>query len=486
MWHQMAFLSKTVSVRSTTMTIPSYDQTSPWSIEVFGQRLVGRTLRNTQGVKDIPEEFLVEMPGVKTKGKFGTIVEKYYYGIEPGNQPCSPDFEGAGVELKTNALEKRRNGVAAKERLVLQMIDYDDIIDESFESSCFMMKSRLMMLISNMYQDDINLVDASIVLARLIDFGRLPTTDQQIIREDWNKIAEKIRNGQAHELSGSDTTYLEACTKGIDGSQRVSQPNSDVPAKPRAFALKSGYVTSLVREYLQDDEEVAVVDASLFEEKGFEATIIERFVPFFGHTVDDIEDTLGVSLNHASKSYRSTLARRMLGVSKGKIAEFDRAGISLKTVLVDTKGRPPESMSFPIFRYMGPGSIIEETWGGNDEGGLPEIQRVFEETRFLFLIFQKEIEGVRFKNAMFWSMPKDEIDAFVRPVWERTFSAINDGTLPDLPKQDFNRVCHIRPHAQNRKDTLPTPRNGDQVKKCFWLDRRYVQSQISTVPISSG
>ena len=429
-------------------------------------------------MREIPHEYLEDTPGVQTKGSFGTMLERYYYGIDPGNQPCSPDFKEAGVELKTNALEKRKRGVSAKERLVLQMIDYDNIINESFESSCFMMKSRLMMLISNMFQRDGSLVDADIVLARLIDFKRLPTTDQQIIREDWTTIAEKVRKGEAHHLSGSDTTYLEACTKGIDGSQRVSQPIGGELAKPRAFALKSGYVTSLVRGYLADDEQLAITDPSPIESKGFEATIIERFTLFLGLTVKQIEDWLGLSLNDTAKGYRATLARRIMGVTTNKIAEFDRAGISLKTMLIDENGRCPESMSFPIFRYMGPGSIIEENWDGDQDGDMPEIKRLFEETRFLFVVYKRDAGVIRLINVLFWSMPKDDIVAFVRPVWEQTFSAIQEGTLPNLPPSSFNRVCHVRPHARNREDTLPTPNNGPQVKKCFWLDRRYILVQI--------
>lgn len=461
------------------MTSPFYDETNPSSIERFGQRLVGSTLRKTRGVREIPFEYLDDMTGNKTKGIFGTLVERYYYGINPGNEPCSPDFKVAGVELKTNALVRRRNGFSAKERLVLQMIQYDDIIHESFESSCFMKKSHTMMLISNMYEEDAELVDARIRLARLIDFTELPATDQLIIKKDWERIADKVLEGKAHLLSSSDTIYLEACTKGVSGSQRVSQPVGGALAQPRALALKSGYVTSLIRGYLEDDEQLAITDPAAVELAGFESTIIERFAPFLGLTVDEIEERLGVALNQQAKGYRAVLARRMMGVVKNKVAEFDRAGISLKSVLLDELGRPPESMSFPIFRYMGEGSILEEQWIPDDDDDMPKIKRLFEEIRFLFVIYKKDTGAIRLSNVQFWSMPKDDIETYVRPVWERTFIAIQEGTLPVLPNSSFNEVCHVRPHARNRHDTFPTPYNGDQVKKCFWLDRRYIQNQIS-------
>ena len=95
--------------------------------------------------------------------------------------PCSPDFKRAGVELKTTALERRKKGLTAKERLVLQMIDYSEIVNETYESSCFMKKSQLMLLISNEYQNDRPIVDSEILMARLINLAELPPADRHII-----------------------------------------------------------------------------------------------------------------------------------------------------------------------------------------------------------------------------------------------------------------------------------------------------------------
>ena len=88
------------------MTIPSYDQTNPSSIESFGRRLIGSTLKKMAGAEEIPLDNLKDTEGVHFKGKFGKMVETYYYGINPKNEPCSPDFVEAGVELKTNSLKK--------------------------------------------------------------------------------------------------------------------------------------------------------------------------------------------------------------------------------------------------------------------------------------------------------------------------------------------------------------------------------------------
>ena len=482
------------------MTTPIYDKSNPSSIEEFGQRLRGSTLRKKPGVGEITREGLNATEGVKSKGKFGSLVE-VYYDIHPGNEACSPDFKSASVELKTNALNKSIKGFSAKERLSLGMIDYHGIISESFDTSCFMSKNKTLMLISRLYRKDGVLADAPIKFAQLIDLSELPPTDREIIREDWISISSKIANGQAHLLSGSDTKYLEAATKGSLGSVRVTQPNSDELARPRGFALKAGFVTSIINRYLKDDLEfvepdapLAITDATEIKEKGFDATIIKRFDPFVGLNVEEIEARLGVELNRSAKSYRAALALAMAklitGTTARKIAEFERAGIVLKTILIDENGLPDQHMSFPAFRYMGDESILTEDWdavetdledeyGAQDGGDVPRFKQILEDRTFLFVVFKKEGATQVLDDVLFWSMPQEHIERYVRPVWQQTFDCINDGTIDLLPKTSFNQVSHVRPHGRNKSDTFPTPHNGDQTKKSFWLDKRYIQSQIA-------
>ena len=389
-----------------------------------------------------------------------------YYDIHPGNEACSPDFKDASVELKTNALNKIKKGFSAKERLSLGMIDYHEIIYESFETSCFMKKNKTLMLISRLYRENGVLVDAPIKFAQLIDFSELPPTDQEIIKEDWTSISNKITRGQAHLLSGSDTKYLEASTKGAVGANRVSQPNNDALARPRGFALKAGFVTSVVNRYLKGDLDfvepdapLAIKDASEIEEKGFDAIIIERFNSFRKLNVEEIEARLDIKLNRSAKSYRASLALAMAKLITGsttrKVAEFQRAGIVLKTILIDENGLPDQHMSFPAFRHMGDGSILTEDWdavetdleeedGPQDGGDVPKFKQILEDRTFLFVVFKKEAETQVLDNVLFWSMPQEDIEQYVRPVWQQTFDCINTGTIDLLPKTSFNEVSHVR------------------------------------------
>ena len=77
---------------------------------------------------------------------------------------------------------------------------------------------------------------------KIIRVWQFPSTDLKIIKDDWELIVSKIRQGKAHELSEGDTIYLGACTKGANKNSVVEQPFSNQKAMKRAFSLKSKYL----------------------------------------------------------------------------------------------------------------------------------------------------------------------------------------------------------------------------------------------------
>ena len=48
----------------------------------------------------------------------------------------------------------------------------------------------------------------------------------------------------------------------------------------------------------------------------------------------------------------------------------------------------------------------------------------------------------------------------------------------NFPKSTENRVCHVRPHAQNASDTYELPDGRMYPKQCFWLNNSYINTQI--------
>ena len=68
-------------------------------------------------------------------------------------------------------------------------------------------------------------------------------------------------------MSEGLTSYLAPCTKGANASSLRNQPYSDIKAKQRAFSLKSGYMTSILRKYVLGDEKIDSIVKDPFEIK---------------------------------------------------------------------------------------------------------------------------------------------------------------------------------------------------------------------------
>ena len=71
----------------------------------------------------------------RNKGNLGQIIEEKFFHYEC-NSDSRADFYEAGVELKVTPYKINQNGsLSAKERLILTMIDYYQVVNETFEES---------------------------------------------------------------------------------------------------------------------------------------------------------------------------------------------------------------------------------------------------------------------------------------------------------------------------------------------------------------
>ena len=177
---------------------------------------------------------------INDKGGYGKTTEKYYFKYEP-NSDAEPDFKEAGLELKCSPLKTLKNGdFRSKERLVLNIINYLEVHKEDFENSSFWKKNAHLLLVFYLHDSNLDLLD---YLIKLVDGWQYPDEDLKIIKQDWEFINQKIKNGKAHELSEGDTFYLGACTKGSTALKSFrNQPFNEEQAKQRAYSLKQGYV----------------------------------------------------------------------------------------------------------------------------------------------------------------------------------------------------------------------------------------------------
>ena len=441
------------------MALAPYDITSPESLLEFARGLSGKKLSEVIDMTKIADN-------TSNKGDLGNMVEKYYYQYRPDNTSHKPDFPEAGVELKTTGVLKRPDGsYKAKERLVLTMINYMNLIEERWDTSSLMEKCRMMLILFYLYEKGVAVFDRRFVLHPLL--FEFPSEDLEIIKRDWETIRKKIEEGKAHELSEGDTYYLGACRKGTGGENEIlkKQPFSKVLAKSRAFSLKPSYVNRIIKGHTT---EVGVLDITT--ELTIEEATQNKFKPYLGKTIEEISGMLDFYKHSKNdKGFYRSLTIRILGDNKRTVPELDKAGVELKTIRVNKDWMPAEAMSFPTFKYM---DIIEEDW--EDSSFFNKIEQ-----KFLFVIFRiDEDEKLRLEKVKYWNMPYlDRLEA--HRVWEDTKRRVVVDAS-DLPKSTESRVAHVRPKARNSQDTLPTPQGTNLVKKCFWLNRSYIGDIIKS------
>jgi DNA mismatch repair protein MutH len=436
-----------------------FDRNDKASIIRYAKALEGLTLRMACGN--------VELFQVGGKGNFGTLLEKYYFEYQP-NSDSQPDFVEVGMELKASPLKRHpKDGLVSKERIVLNMINYMQVVHETFATSSFWKKNQSLLLVFYLHELGIDVIDLQV---KVVGNWGYPEADLQIIRADWFIIVDKVRQGKAHELSEGDTYYLGACTKGAKGGNRREQPFNVVKAKQRAFSLKQGYVNHILHRLTDNRLENygrIMKSKEVTASMTLEDVVIARFRPFYGLDIDEIVSRTAVSINQRAKGFYASLTKAILGISpEDRIEEFEKADVVIRTVRLKRNGNAAEDISFPAFDYK---ELVQQSWDGSD-------LKTALDRKFFFVFYQYDANHrLILQKVMFWNMPYRDLRE-ARKVWIETVRRILRGEAGALPKKSENPVCHVRPHARDASDTCETPDGQFVVKKSFWLNNSYIKS----------
>lgn len=425
-----------------------------------------------------------------------------------------PDMRTAGVELKATPIKENKNGtLSAKERLVLNIINYMEVVKEQFETSHFLHKNNTIELAFYRWKLETKKDDFIITDVALYEMMKNPV-DFAIIKQDWHIIYDYIKQGRAHELSERLTTYLSPCTKGKTAAESFrEQPCSDIPAKQRAYSLKAGYMTYLYRTYVLGGEPspAIVTNPLLLQNKTLFDLILDRIKPFYGSKRSDLAIQFNVKDN--TKSTNPEILKHILGIKGAKKDDFGqeimKANIRPKTVVVN-KGKKELKEEFKILEYKF-NEVIEETW---EESELKEYLQV---TKFLIVVFEKDGDVFTLKGAKFWEMPNEDIETSARMVWEDTIHKIKTGVeikwTPNKRTTNFinsslqnklfsklsaNQTSYVE--GSPYTDKLPSkikwinrPDNQKDLysdyymtKQAWWLNKVYIYKQIEDLFDSSN
>lgn len=422
----------------------------------------------------------------KTKGVFGHIIEESFFGYDI-NSSNEADFKDINVELKVTPVKKLKKGLySAKERLVLNIINFEKEHKYTFYESSFWRKNQSLLMMFYLYEPDKSFEDYIILNSILYEY---PEDDLTIIKNDRDIIIQKIKKGEAHLISEKDTMYLAACPKGSSKTSVREQPFSPIKAMQRAYSFKSGYMTQIIRKYVMGKEtnEKIIKDPSVLNHQTFDEYVLKHIEPYFNQRIESLKKQFNIESK--AKSINAQVISKIMGVSNiAKSDEFLKANIKIKTTQQTTIGIIKESMSFPAFEYK---AIVNETWDDS------ELRDMFLTTKWLFVVFQKNDTDIILKRAFFWSMPEETLETEVKDLWVDTVEKIRNGSIYNFTNNRGQRithflgskdtkVAHVRPHGINKNDTFPLPVPDQKLgvseytKSCFWLNSKYIKEIVES------
>lgn len=464
----------------------NYDRTDKWSILEFSKKLLGKSLEEAVAPDVIDPK--------RGKGQLGQLVEAYFFGID-NNSRQEADFPEAGLELKVTPLKELKDKTyAIKERLVCTMIDFTKDQNIPFEQSHIFLKCAFMLIPFYLHKDGVPVQQLKFIYDVL---WQIPDKDLLIMKQDYEKIIAKIKDGKAHELSEGDSTYLGACRKGQKGDADVYYylPDgslSPIPAPKRAFSLKTQYMRTILdfakrtggkgtynASSLVHGFGPNLINESELLDKSFEDILLDRFKPYYGLSYDELVLALHITTSKAKSKY-FLVANEILtechsrGDDVKKSEEFQKSGITIKTIRLNKNGRPKEAMSFENINYS---EILRE-----EDFYESRLYDIFTQ-RFLFVVFS---EGNEYENAdyvllkaFFWTMPSVDLN-LASEYWRSIKEAVyNNHISPEyFWRESDHKKFHVRPKGKNAADLTTNPNGGFAKKYCYWFNIDYIKQIV--------
>ena len=436
-----------------------YDPYSISSIFDYAKDLKGHTLADKCHLDILEKSYA-------GKGNFGHYLEKFYFGFNPNSNP-EPDFSYVNVELKSGAIVETSNGFRAKERLAIGIINFSNIVEETFETSHVWEKLKKPLLVFHIYKKDEDPRNYRVSNVNIIQYTKAEIAQ---IKNDWSLVKNKVADGKAHEISGGDTLFLEAATTGGKNQKYVPQPFSNELAHPRRFALKPAFVTTLLKkeEFVASESVEEIAQEPIIPPQEF---LINKLKEFKNISLEETIKMLGIEKS-IQKNFISKVSKKL--VEKILLDEyleniFDSLELIHKTCRV-YDGKLKEHISFPYMKYD---EIIEQDWEESDFNQIIE-------SKFMF-VFWENIKGEFYlRKISFWNAPPKEV-AEAKRVWQKTKQLILNKQADNLPKTTESYFAHVRPHGRNSNDKSPTHYGVDVKKQSFWIHKNYIEENILNV-----
>ncbi|MCL6428878.1 Type-2 restriction enzyme Sau3AI [Spiroplasma sp. JKS002669] len=416
---------------------------------------------------------------LENKGYVGNIIESYF-GIKRNNF-SKPDLHHLGIEIKSTPLKKLKNkeDFSIKERMVLNIINFNQENLNDFYQSSFFKKNKKILMVYYLFNDEI--LDKDYFIHNFIyhDLSKIPLNDLNIIKNDWQIIANKIKMGKAHQLSERLTKYLGACPKGnTKNDSLINQPFSDIKAMRRAYSFKPHYLKYLL---IKDEYKDKLPRLNIIENKSVINFVFQKIVPFINLNVKELCKKFNI--NYKRKDVNYALLKSIFNVKNfNYIEEFLKENIKIRTYTIKSNNTIQEEFPFNL--------VNPYEFENNNEISFydSELYNYFINTKFIFIGFKKDENNTYISKISSFEFPETNIND-LKLLWEDTrkkfqgdivisIKKTKNGklkTINNLISKKDGYIGHIRPKAQDRNNQYLIPCGKKITRQCYWLNKEFVQ-----------
>ena len=459
----------------------NYDCTNENSIMERARLLKGETLDTILKKSPLKQDII----NPSNRGRVGNLIEKHWFGIE-NNSYAEPDFKTAGIELKVSPIkELKSTSLVVKERTKICRINYVELIKEEWISSHA--KNKLNKILFIFYKHDFNEDNWGKQRVLEVKLWNLKT-DELLISSEWFKTRDEVFKGNAHNLSESNYQILAPCTSG--SGKDVLQPNNQIDARERSFALKQPFVNFLWDSINNlDDYESIQENLNLSTIDNLEFEVQSRINHYSGQTIGQIASRLNITIPSSKNAVRSIIMK-LLGFhgNNMKIKEFKQLGVEIKVIPIERERKKLlESISFPAIKFK---EFAKETW---EDSSLS-----LDLTKILFIPVSKsktssaDLRERVLEDSFFWSPSSNEMK-IIKNEWLNYQKEVRKGIqiekIPrntkkgyieqtSLPNESSTQIVHMRTHAKDSNDRDTDDFETSIVKHSFWLNKKFVNSLI--------
>jgi len=407
----------------------------------------------------------------KNKGQIGNIIQEYLFNIKP-NSSKEPDFKELGIEMELKVtpvkkLKKGKDNYSAKERLSISQINYGEL-EENFYNSHVYKKIKKMLIMNYLYENGINLYDYKFINSYIFDFDLIKPSEKETIINDYNLIYNKVKNGEAHEISSKDTIILEANRKGSGGKKEkmISQPNSEIKAYRRGFSFKNSYMTLLFKRFYTNEN----YDFNTYIIKGYQ-TINSFLKTKIGHNLNNYDDKISTAKNQNGNTLRKIIKEW----NEEAYNLIEDKQIKLRTMILKKDNNKIQE-SLPLStNYIIKEEIIQEINFKNS--------RFYKEltTPYILVTIKMEnekriIDNVYLINSF---LSNKSLNNNAEKVWENTKKFFNELNKNPKYHENYKLISlkdsydfHIRPKAKNAKSNYI---GTNLTKQAFWINNKVLQ-----------